>query len=700
MFNGGVPDQLHQFIASSRPNSVVLPLSSSSSSSYPNSIDIHANYTHESHQLLPLQPHFLHPLLHQVHHKNNISHHDEHHKEEDATATAAAATAAANNLVSDVGLDMMESPRSIAELIPAVDLHHHHHPWSNDEVLALLRVRSTMDNWFPDVTWEHVSRKLAELGFKRSAEKCKEKFEEESSYFNNNNNNHNINNNCTKNYRLFHHHQLSELEQLYHGENQAQHHQNHNTMGAQKDQRVAENPSELDKRRGQSLEEVDLDSTRNETVVLVGGISTKDSDEAEKVVEVSKSGTNINKKRKRSSSSSHENNKMKFDMFKGFCEEIVKKMMAQQEEMHNKLLEDMVKRDQEKVAKEEAWKKQEMDRMNKELEIMAHEQAMAGDRQASIIDFLNKFTSNSADQTPKPKSTGKDISLTSSSSSSFVLQFQPHDHQQSPIITPTISHLEKNQTSKNNDNINTHDQQPSSSSKNPSTTYNIVSTPPAKPTPATSSSNKTQNPIPINNDKEDLGKRWPRDEVLALINLRCSFYSSGDQPDHHKEGILASSSVKAPLWERISQGMLELGYKRSAKRCKEKWENINKYFRKTKHVNKKRSVDSRTCPYFHQLSTLYNKGTTLVSSSLHHQQGQEISDHNISAMFPPETSQLIIRSDHPVLHDNDDDHHDHHNHDSSSHVVHVADQGERSGNNVIVHDHHQEVVPAGFDFEF
>ncbi|KAK3036151.1 hypothetical protein RJ639_029888 [Escallonia herrerae] len=80
--------------------------------------------------------------------------------------------------------------------------------------------------------------------------------------------------------------------------------------------------------------------------------------------------------------------------------------------------------------------------------------------------------------------------------------------------------------------------------------------------------------------------------------MRCS----SERED--KEG-----SAKGSLWERISQGMLELGYQRSAKRCKEKWENINKYFRKTKDVNKKRSVDSRACPYFHPLSTLYNEGT-------------------------------------------------------------------------------------------
>ena len=56
----------------------------------------------------------------------------------------------------DVDLDQIERERPpilMAELPNAVD-----EPWSNDEVLALLRIRSTMESWFPDFTWDHVSR--------------------------------------------------------------------------------------------------------------------------------------------------------------------------------------------------------------------------------------------------------------------------------------------------------------------------------------------------------------------------------------------------------------------------------------------------------------------------------------------------------------------------------------------------------------
>lgn len=434
-------------------------------------------------------------------------------------------------------------------------------------------------------------RKLAELGFKRSAEKCKEKFEEESRYFNNVN--------YMKNHRF-----LVELEELYHGDNQ-----NPQVVGpAEKRHKVLEKPS--DEFLGQGDE-------RRQSVENDQRVEKHSEDDNQNLI-INERLTG-NKKRKRS-------HKKSFELFKGFCVDIVNKMMAQQEEMHNKLLEDMVKRDEQKLAKEEAWKKKEIVRMNKELELMAHEQAIAGDRQATIIQFLNRFTSTSSssqnhenhipttplDQVLLNRTSSSPINpLTSSSSSSIQavqdpsptchlenqittpqLEEQPKEHQNSYTPTPSKTLVPQNPSStripSSSPKLLT-----SATSQNPNTFKGPI-TLPASPSP-------TQRVVPQNptsNDKDDLGKRWPRDEVLALINLRCSLYNSSED----KEG------VKAPLWERISQGMLNFGYKRSAKRCKEKWENINKYFRKTKDVNKKRSMDSRTCPYFHQLSNLYSQG--------------------------------------------------------------------------------------------
>ncbi|RVW96033.1 Trihelix transcription factor GTL2 [Vitis vinifera] len=344
MFDGVPSDQFHQFVAAAAaaaassttsqlqppPPSLSFPLHVSSST-FP-SFDLYPSGggggggAAAAHQ--PLQvPHLLHPL----HHHSSAPHKDDQDKEENA-------------LVS-INLEPQKE-RSMLDLI---------NPWSNDEVLALLRIRSSMENWYPDFTWEHVSRKLAEQGFKRSAEKCKEKFEQESRYFN-------TTMNYSKNYRFF-----SELEELYHGESP------HQQDVAERIRRWSRNQM---KKTGVWKRIQEMNSGGNPCL------------ETEKVEDKSKG-----KKRKR-----HTQNKS-FEMFKGFCEAVVSKMMAQQEEMHNKLLEDMVKRDEEKTAREEAWKKQEMDRINKEIEIREHEQAIAGDRQATIIGFLKKFTSSNPVET-------------------------------------------------------------------------------------------------------------------------------------------------------------------------------------------------------------------------------------------------------------------------------------------------------------
>lgn len=90
-------------------------------------------------------------------------------------------------------------------------------------------------------------------------------------------------------------------------------------------------------------------------------------------------------------------------------------------------------------------------------------------------------------------------------------------------------------------------------------------------------------------------KRWPEDEVQALITLRTSL--------EHKFRITGS---KGSIWEEISVGMCNMGYNRTAKKCKEKWENINKYFRRSMMGSgKNRSANSKTRPYFHDLDLLY-----------------------------------------------------------------------------------------------
>ena len=110
--------------------------------------------------------------------------------------------------------------------------------------------------------------------------------------------------------------------------------------------------------------------------------------------------------------------------------------------------------------------------------------------------------------------------------------------------------------------------------------------------------------------------RWPKAEVHALIRLRTSL-----------EARYQENGPKAPLWEDVSAGMQRLGYNRSAKRCKEKWENINKYFKKVKESKKQRTEDSKTCPYFHELDALYKekgKSQNPFGSTFHNMKPNEM----------------------------------------------------------------------------
>jgi hypothetical protein len=95
----------------------------------------------------------------------------------------------------------------------------------------------------------------------------------------------------------------------------------------------------------------------------------------------------------------------------------------------------------------------------------------------------------------------------------------------------------------------------------------------------------------------------------------------------------------------ISLAMKKLGYDRSAKKCKEKWENINKYFKKVKESNKKRPEDSKTCPYFHQLDALYSgrtkKGENSVNSGLE-LKPEELLMHMMSGQEDRQSTELVM----------------------------------------------------------
>lgn len=91
-------------------------------------------------------------------------------------------------------------------------------------------------------------------------------------------------------------------------------------------------------------------------------------------------------------------------------------------------------------------------------------------------------------------------------------------------------------------------------------------------------------------------KRWPKSEVQALITVRSA---------------LEDKFLKGPknsVWEEVAIQLSNMGYSRTAKKCKEKWENINKYYKRTMESGKKRAENSKSCPYFQELDILYKSG--------------------------------------------------------------------------------------------
>ncbi|KAJ4980358.1 hypothetical protein NE237_031195 [Protea cynaroides] len=92
-------------------------------------------------------------------------------------------------------------------------------------------------------------------------------------------------------------------------------------------------------------------------------------------------------------------------------------------------------------------------------------------------------------------------------------------------------------------------------------------------------------------------RRWPKSEVKALITLRASM-----------DYKFRCTGPKGSVWEEVSMGMVSMGYNRTATKCKEKWENINKYFKRTMESSKKRPRNAKTCPYFYELDIFYKNG--------------------------------------------------------------------------------------------
>uniref|UniRef100_A0A0E0JUF0 Myb-like domain-containing protein n=1 Tax=Oryza punctata TaxID=4537 RepID=A0A0E0JUF0_ORYPU len=220
-----------------------------------------------------------------------------------------------------------------------------------------------------------------------------------------------------------------------------------------------------------------------------------------------------------------------------FFERLVQRLMEHQESLHRQFLDTMERRERERAARDEAWRRQEADKFAREAAARAQDRASAAARESAIIAYLEKIS-------------GETITLPP------------------PAANPAPGAEDMSQ-----DGV-------------------------GKELVAYDGEGAERGALQLSSS------RWPKHEVEALIRVRTGLEDRFQEP-----------GLKGPLWEEVSARMAAAGYRRNAKRCKEKWENINKYFRKAKESGKKRPAHAKTCPYFDELDRLYSRSGGGGSSS-------------------------------------------------------------------------------------
>ncbi|KAF3440527.1 hypothetical protein FNV43_RR18811 [Rhamnella rubrinervis] len=387
--------------------------------------------------------------------------------------------------------------------------------WPRQETLALLKIRSDMDVEFRDANlkaplWEEVSRKMGELGYNRNAKKCKEKFENIYKYHRRTKDGRSGRPNG-KAYRFF-----EQLEAL-----------NHHSFDP-----PPTSPSQGKVRT--STAETTITSPSN---VIHNAIPCSIHNPNVNLIDNSTSSTS-------SSGNESEDGHKKKRKLAEFFGRLMKEVIDKQENLQRKFLETLDKYDRDRMAREEAWKMQELERIRRERELLVQERSIAAAKDTAVLAFLKKFSEQ-----------GGPIHLAENS-----------------VLAEERVTMDKQEMSNGG---------------------SAVQVCPDK-----------QEKCNGRDFLQMSSSRWPKDEVDALIRLRTNLDTQYEE-----------NGPKGPLWEEVSTAMKKLGYNRSAKRCKEKWENINKYFKRVKDSNKKRSNDSKTCPYFHQLDALYNQKIKKVDNS-------------------------------------------------------------------------------------
>lgn len=195
-------------------------------------------------------------------------------------------------------------------------------------------------------------------------------------------------------------------------------------------------------------------------------------------------------------------------------ENIMRKVLYNQERMHRHLLEILEKNEEARINREEAWKQQETERARRDEELRREETS----RSLALISYIQDLLGH---QIQIPKSSCE-VSCSKKSEQELV-------------------------------NLG-------------------------------------------NCDKDPSNREWRKSEVQSLITVRAAL-------DHK-----FLNGHKGSLWELVAARLFRMGYNRTAKKCKEKWKNINNYYRKTLESEKSCPGLTKSCPYFQELDIIYKSG--------------------------------------------------------------------------------------------
>ncbi|KAF5818420.1 putative transcription factor MYB family [Helianthus annuus] len=434
--------------------------------------------------------------------------------------------------------------------------------WPKQETLALIRIRSEMDAVFRDSNlkgplWDEVSRKLSELGYHRSGKKCREKFE-----------------NVYKYHRRTKDGRSMKSDKIYRFSDQLQALESNNRgmFGSPEPLAVkppppgfvamADNGAVRSPFNGTGPDQVQNNvSPISVAAPAVGALPPPPVVNNKRSFPFSTTNMSGSTDSGTSSDSSDDEPPQKKRKWEGFFEKLLKEVIAKQEELQMKFLDTLDRRERDRVAKEEAWRAQEIARMNQEHDRLVKERSIVAAKDAAIVTFLQKLVGKSVDAIPvvldnearKKLTDVPEQQIQQTPARQLPPPAQPRETPL-PVVSPTAVKTPNGGTGPGENNI-------------------------LSPSPS----------------------RWPKAEISTLITLRTQLDAK------YQENV-----PKGPLWEEISAAMRNHGYNRNAKRCKEKWENINKYYKKIKESNKKRPEDAKTCPYFDQLDAIYREKSTAI----------------------------------------------------------------------------------------